>query len=141
MPELVDELAALPPAVLLEVLAGLTVAERQAIGLSDDVPASDDGTPLRRGPAAHPVPRRHRAPARERRAVDEVDVLLREGAGHPMGPLVLIDLIGLDVTVADLESMAAVEDDPRLHPAQTLRGLAAGGRLGRKTGANFHTHS
>ena len=58
-----------------------------------------------------------------------------------MGPLVLIDLIGLDVPVADLESMAAVEDDPRLHPAQTLRDLAAGGRLGRKTGAGFHTHS
>ncbi|WP_448612782.1 3-hydroxyacyl-CoA dehydrogenase family protein [Modestobacter sp. URMC 112] len=140
MPELVDELAAPPPAVL-PVLAGLTVAERQAIGLSDDVPAPDDGTPHRREPAAHPVPRRRRAPARERRAVDEVDVLLRKGAGHPMGPLALIDPIGLDVTVADLESMAAVEDDPRLHPAQTLQDLAAGGRLGRKTGAGFHTDS
>ena len=73
--------------------------------------------------------------------MDEVDVLLREGAGHPMGPLALIDLIGIDVTVAALESMAAVEDDPRLHPAQTLRDLAAGGRLGGKTGAGAHTYS
>src|ERR1700750_1852278 len=40
-----------------------------------------------------------------------VDNRLPTGAGHPMGPLALIDLIGLDVTVAALESMAAVEDD------------------------------
>ena len=73
-------------------------------------------------------------------SVTDVDDLLRTGAGHPMGPLALIDLIGLDVTVAALESMAAVEDDPRLSPAATLRELAAAGRLGRKTGAGFHTY-
>ena len=70
----------------------------------------------------------------------EVDDLLRAGAGHPMGPLALIDLIGLDVTIAALESMAAVETDPRLSPAAPLRDLAAAGRLGRKTGAGFHTY-
>ncbi|WP_171057987.1 3-hydroxyacyl-CoA dehydrogenase family protein [Modestobacter altitudinis] len=73
--------------------------------------------------------------------VAEVDDLLRTGAGHPMGPLALVDLIGVDVTVAALESMAAVEDDPRISPAATLRELAAAGRLGRKTGAGFHTYS
>jgi len=72
--------------------------------------------------------------------VDEVDVLLRTGAGHPMGPLALIDLIGVDVTIAALESMAAVEDDPRIRPAATLRALAEAGRLGRKTGAGFHSY-
>jgi 3-hydroxybutyryl-CoA dehydrogenase len=71
----------------------------------------------------------------------EVDELLRAGAGHPMGPLALIDLIGLDVTIAALESMAAVEDDPRLQPAAALRELAASGRLGRKASAGFHTYS
>jgi len=70
----------------------------------------------------------------------EVDELLRTGAGHPMGPLALVDLIGIDVTVAALESMAAVEDDPRVSPAATLRELVAAGRLGRKTGAGFHTY-
>ena len=69
-----------------------------------------------------------------------VDELLTSGAGHPMGPLALIDLIGVDVTVAALESMAAVEDDPRLSPARTLRELVAAGRLGRKTGAGFATY-
>ncbi|WP_405181090.1 3-hydroxyacyl-CoA dehydrogenase NAD-binding domain-containing protein [Nocardia sp. NBC_01377] len=74
------------------------------------------------------------------RGVDEVDELLRRGAEHPMGPLALIDLIGIDVTIAALESMAAVDDDPRLSPAETLRELAGSGRLGRKTGAGFHTY-
>ena len=72
--------------------------------------------------------------------VADVDDLLRTGAGHPMGPLALIDLIGLDVTVAALESMAAVEDDPRISPAATLRALVATGRLGRKSGAGFHQY-
>ena len=58
-----------------------------------------------------------------------------------MGPLALIDLIGLDVTIAALESMAAVENDPRIQPAGALRELAAAGRLGRKSGAGFHTYS
>ena len=71
---------------------------------------------------------------------EQVDDLLRTGAGHPMGPLALVDLIGVDVTVAALESMAAVEDDPRLRPAAALTDLLAAGRLGRKTGAGFHTY-
>ncbi|WP_448639375.1 3-hydroxyacyl-CoA dehydrogenase family protein [Geodermatophilus sp. URMC 63] len=57
-----------------------------------------------------------------------------------MGPLALIDLIGIDVAVAALESMAAVEDDPRLRPAAALTDLLAAGRLGRKTGAGFHAY-
>ena len=73
--------------------------------------------------------------------VDEVDELLTAGADHPMGPLALIDLIGVDVTVAALESMAAVEEDPRIQPAATLRDLVARGRLGRKSGAGFHSYS
>ena len=73
-------------------------------------------------------------------SVAEVDALLTEGAGHPMGPLALIDLIGLDVTVAALESMAAVEDDPRLVPARTLHELVTAGRLGRKAGTGFHPY-
>jgi 3-hydroxybutyryl-CoA dehydrogenase len=71
----------------------------------------------------------------------EVDDLMTTGAAHPMGPLALIDLIGLDVTVAALDSMAAVEDDPRIRPTRLLRELAAAGRLGRKTGAGFHTYT
>ena len=57
-----------------------------------------------------------------------------------MGPLALIDLLGVDVTVAVLESLAAVEDDPRLRLAAPLTDLLAAGRLGRRPGAGFHTY-
>jgi 3-hydroxybutyryl-CoA dehydrogenase len=73
-------------------------------------------------------------------AAADVDELMRSGAGHPMGPLELIDLIGLDVTVAALDAMAAVEEEPRLRPAALLRALAAEGRLGRKSGSGFHVY-
>jgi 3-hydroxybutyryl-CoA dehydrogenase len=57
-----------------------------------------------------------------------------------MGPLALIDLLGVDVTVAVLESLAAVENDPRFRPAAPLTDLLAAGRLGRRPGAGFHTY-
>jgi 3-hydroxybutyryl-CoA dehydrogenase len=73
-------------------------------------------------------------------AVAEIDALMVEQAGHPMGPFALIDLIGLDVTAAALAAMAETDTDPRLPPAATLRTLVERGRLGRKSGAGFHTY-
>ena len=72
--------------------------------------------------------------------VEEIDTLMVERAGHPMGPFALIDLIGLDITVATLASMAEVGDDPRLVPAGVLHDLIAEGRLGRKSGRGFHDY-
>ncbi|GAA4910458.1 3-hydroxyacyl-CoA dehydrogenase [Actinomycetospora succinea] len=69
-----------------------------------------------------------------------VDALMTADANHPMGPLALIDLIGLDVTVAALASMAEVEPDPRLVPAEPLVDLVGRGRLGRKSAAGFHEY-
>ncbi|MEJ2863991.1 3-hydroxyacyl-CoA dehydrogenase family protein [Actinomycetospora flava] len=70
-----------------------------------------------------------------------VDTLMTAEAGHPMGPLALIDLIGLDVTAAALASMAEAEADPRLVPAGPLTDLIGRGRLGRKSGAGFHEYA
>jgi 3-hydroxybutyryl-CoA dehydrogenase len=70
-----------------------------------------------------------------------VDTLMTAEASHPMGPLALIDLIGLDVTAAALASMAEAEPDPRLVPAPPLVDLIARGRLGRKSGAGFHEYT
>jgi 3-hydroxybutyryl-CoA dehydrogenase len=90
--------------------------------LNDAVRRHDDGTPAA-----------------------EIDQIMIDGAEHPMGPLALIDLIGLDVTIAALRSMAEAETSPqardRLLPAATLHRLAAAGHLGRKTGNGFHTYS
>ena len=70
--------------------------------------------------------------------VRTIDTAMTADAGLPMGPFALIDLIGLDVTVAALESMAESSPDPRLRPADTLYRLIDQGRLGRKSGAGFY---
>jgi 3-hydroxybutyryl-CoA dehydrogenase len=72
--------------------------------------------------------------------VAEVDAAMTGAPGLPMGPFALLDLIGLDVTVAALSSMAEAEpSDKRLVPATILVQLVAEGRLGRKSGAGFHS--
>jgi 3-hydroxybutyryl-CoA dehydrogenase len=72
--------------------------------------------------------------------VAEIDAAMTGAPGLPMGPFALLDLIGLDVTVAALSSMAEAEPtDKRLVPATILVQLVAEGRLGRKSGAGFHS--
>jgi len=74
-------------------------------------------------------------------SIDDIDAAMTGTPALPMGPFALIDLIGLDVTVAALSSMAEAEpDDERLVPAAILTQLVAEGRLGRKSGAGFYTH-
>lgn len=63
----------------------------------------------------------------------DVDACMTLGAGHPMGPLALLDFVGLDVAVAIGESIGA-------EVPERVRALAAEGRLGRKSGAGFHSY-
>lgn len=71
---------------------------------------------------------------------DDVDACMRLGAGHPMGPMALLDFIGLDVAVAIGESLnAETGDDSHLAP-ERLRKMVADGRLGRKSGAGFFSY-
>ncbi|RJQ89277.1 3-hydroxyacyl-CoA dehydrogenase family protein [Amycolatopsis panacis] len=70
----------------------------------------------------------------------DLDEVMTTGAGHPMGPLALIDLIGADVTVAALSAMAEAYPDPRLTPAAPLRRLIETGHLGKKAGQGFYTY-
>ncbi len=72
---------------------------------------------------------------------DDLDAAMTLGAGLPMGPLALLDLVGLDVAVDILETMYA-ESGNRLHAADPLlRQLVAAGRLGRKTGRGFYDYA
>jgi 3-hydroxyacyl-CoA dehydrogenase len=64
---------------------------------------------------------------------EAVDACMKLGAGHPMGPLALLDFVGLDVAIAIGEAIDAEVPD-------RVRGLAAEGRLGRKSGAGFYTY-
>ncbi len=73
-------------------------------------------------------------------SAEAIELAMTEGAGHPMGPLALLDLIGVDVAVAALAAMAQAEPDPRLIPADTLTAMVADGLLGRKSGRGFHDY-
>jgi len=64
---------------------------------------------------------------------ESVDTCMRLGAGHPMGPLALLDLVGLDVSAAIGETIGA-------EVPSTVRDLIAQGALGRKSGRGFHTY-
>jgi 3-hydroxybutyryl-CoA dehydrogenase len=70
----------------------------------------------------------------------DVDACMQLGAGHPMGPLSLLDFVGLDVAASIGDSLHAESDDPAHSVPETIRALVAKGRLGRKTGAGFYEY-
>ena len=70
----------------------------------------------------------------------DIDDAMRLGAGHPMGPLTLADLIGLDVCLFTAESLYAEYAERFYAPPPLLRRMVAAGRLGRKTGRGFYEY-
>ena len=74
-----------------------------------------------------------------RMSAADVDSCMRLGAGHPMGPLELLDFVGLDVAAAIGESLDRDRADAAPVPG-LLRALVAEGKLGRKSGAGFHEY-
>jgi len=71
---------------------------------------------------------------------EAVDTVMKLGMNHPMGPLALADLIGLDVCLFILEVMHAGLGDPKYRPCPLLRKMVAAGRLGRKSGQGFYDY-
>jgi 3-hydroxybutyryl-CoA dehydrogenase len=69
---------------------------------------------------------------------DDIDTAIHLGLGHPMGPLRLADLIGLDVVLAVGEVLHEAFGDDRYEPPGLLRRMVAEGRLGRKSGGGFY---
>ena len=72
---------------------------------------------------------------------EQIDTAMRLGAGHPMGPLQLADLIGLDAVTQVLESLHAQWSDARYAPSPSLRHLVTAGFTGRKAGRGFYTYA
>jgi 3-hydroxybutyryl-CoA dehydrogenase len=72
---------------------------------------------------------------------DAIDTIAKLGFAHPLGPLALADLIGLDTCVAIMEVLQEGLGDDRYAPCPLLRDLVAAGKLGRKSGSGFFEYS
>jgi 3-hydroxybutyryl-CoA dehydrogenase len=71
---------------------------------------------------------------------DGIDAAMKGGCGFPMGPLALLDLVGLDTSVAILDALYAEFRDPNYAAVPALRRMVTAGQLGRKSGAGFYDY-
>ena len=73
--------------------------------------------------------------------LDDIDTAMKLGGGYPMGPFELLDVVGLDVSLAIEKVLHREFRDPGLAPAPLLEHLVAAGCLGRKTGRGFREYA
>ncbi len=73
-------------------------------------------------------------------SVEDIDNGMKFGCNHPMGPLELADLIGLDVLLAIMEVLQREYGDPKYRPATLLKRMVRAGKLGKKTGEGFYKY-
>lgn len=72
---------------------------------------------------------------------EDIDAAMKGGAGYPMGPLTLIDTVGLDITLNAAQSLYDEFAEPHYAPPALLRRMVEAGRLGRKSGQGFYDYS
>ena len=72
---------------------------------------------------------------------DDIDTAMKGGCNFPMGPLALLDLVGLDTSVAILDALYDEFRDPNYSTVPLLRRMLSAGQLGRKSGKGFYDYS
>ena len=74
-------------------------------------------------------------------SAEDIDAGMKLGANHPIGPLALADLVGLDTLLAAMETLYRDFSDPKYRPASLLREMVDGGLLGRKSSKGFYSYA
>ena len=138
-----------PVMKLVEVIAGASTTE-ETIARITEIATQLGKTPVRVEEAPGFVVNRILVPmineaivvlAEGTASAADIDEAMKLGANHPIGPLALGDLIGLDVTLAIMEVLLAETGDPKYRAHPLLRKYVRAGWLGRKSGRGFFTYA
>ncbi|GAB17893.1 3-hydroxybutyryl-CoA dehydrogenase [Gordonia effusa NBRC 100432] len=139
-----------PVMPLVEIISTLLTAPETAAAVTDYVAGTLGKTPVQAGDQSGFIVNALLIPylCQAVRMLDsgyaskeDIDAAMKGGCGYPMGPLTLLDTVGLDIALAAAESLYAEFAEPHYAPPPRLRRMVEAGLLGRKSGRGFYDYS